>query len=594
MNFLNPWGLLYAGFIGVIIFFYMLKPKHSQIVVSSTYLWDRTLKDIEANRPWQKLRSNILMILQIVIASLFVLSIMRPYVQASSTHGDIVVVVDSSGSMQAEDVSPTRFERAKEDISKLIDGMLPGQRMAIVSMGSSGQIITEATEDRAILQKLIRDMEPENGGGGEDEALSIASAISSSLEDAQIIIYSDTQFNIDGDNYHSIVINGDGENIAVLSLTYSMQDGQIVALSKIKSFGYDGVAKVECLADGKLADVREVELENGQVLDIYWRDIPSDTGIIEVNIDTDDDLLEDNRAYTVIKKDELYRALLVSEGNIFLEKALEQYPGLEVVRMESSTESLSGYDVYVLDGVELEVMPKDGHIMVLDPNVDTDIFRIHESGEFKPGKIEVLRSSLADELLAFTTLQDIYIAEAKLLSPLNWAETVLKSGDHPLLLAGETDDRKTVIFPFDIQRSDLPLKADFPILIQNILGWMIPGSGSHIEVFYAGEEAIVARKPTADRVDIIMPDGKEYTGGPLKDLGVYKVIQYTDGGEYVYYFATNFPTHTESDLKLRVWGYETDTRVPTENIMTREFWKYILWAVLTLLILEWWVYAYGY
>ena len=73
--------------------------------------------------------------------------------------------------------------------------------------------------------------------GGEDEALSIASAISSSLEDAQIIIYSDTQFNIDGDNYHSIVINGDGENIAVLSLTYSMQDGQIVALSKIKSFG---------------------------------------------------------------------------------------------------------------------------------------------------------------------------------------------------------------------------------------------------------------------------------------------------------------------------------------------------------------------
>jgi len=51
LKFLNPWGFLYGGAIAAIILFYMLKPRHKELVVSSTYLWDQTLKDKEASRP---------------------------------------------------------------------------------------------------------------------------------------------------------------------------------------------------------------------------------------------------------------------------------------------------------------------------------------------------------------------------------------------------------------------------------------------------------------------------------------------------------------------------------------------------------------
>ena len=45
-----------------------------------------------------------------------------------------------------------------------------------------------------------------------------------------------------------------------------MQDGDIVVLSKIKSYGYDGNVKLECLSDGKLIDVKELDIEDGESL----------------------------------------------------------------------------------------------------------------------------------------------------------------------------------------------------------------------------------------------------------------------------------------------------------------------------------------
>ena len=146
-----------------------------------------------------------------------------------------------------------------------------------------------------------------------EEALSIAGAIASNLEDAQVIIYSDTQFEIDRSNYHSIVINRNSKNAALGGLSYSMQDGDIVVLSKIKSYGYDGNVKLECLSDGKLIDVKELDIEDGESLDIYWRDVPDTARTIQVNLDVDDNLTADNSAYIAIEAGREYRAVLVSE-----------------------------------------------------------------------------------------------------------------------------------------------------------------------------------------------------------------------------------------------------------------------------------------
>ena len=80
MSFLAPLMLFFAFTIPVVIVLYLLKLKREIRVVSSTVLWQRFLLDSRANAPFQKLRRNLLLLLQLLIlilAGLAILSIDR-------------------------------------------------------------------------------------------------------------------------------------------------------------------------------------------------------------------------------------------------------------------------------------------------------------------------------------------------------------------------------------------------------------------------------------------------------------------------------------------------------------------------------------
>ncbi len=75
-------------------------------MVSSTMLWQKLLRDREANAPWQKLRRNLLLLLQLLILAALVLALARPFFPISSViSGSTVVLLDGSASMQATDAA---------------------------------------------------------------------------------------------------------------------------------------------------------------------------------------------------------------------------------------------------------------------------------------------------------------------------------------------------------------------------------------------------------------------------------------------------------------------------------------------------------
>ena len=51
---------------------YFLKLRREEETVSSTYLWQEMVRDVAANAPWQRLRFNWLLLLQL----LFLLALM--------------------------------------------------------------------------------------------------------------------------------------------------------------------------------------------------------------------------------------------------------------------------------------------------------------------------------------------------------------------------------------------------------------------------------------------------------------------------------------------------------------------------------------
>src|SRR5690348_15722976 len=135
MAFLTPIALLGALLAIPIVLLYMLRLRRREVVVSSTFLWQQIVRDNEANTPWQRLRRNLLLLLQLIILALLVLALARPFitVPAVST-GQIELLLDASASMNASDMpnGETRFDEAKRQALSIVDTLGQNDTMTII------------------------------------------------------------------------------------------------------------------------------------------------------------------------------------------------------------------------------------------------------------------------------------------------------------------------------------------------------------------------------------------------------------------------------------------------------------------------------
>src|SRR6267143_18047 len=93
MSFLAPAGLWFAAAIPVVIVFYLLKRKRVVRLVSSTLLWQKFLAETQASAPFQRLRHNWLLILQLIMLTLAVFALARPYFTGKVAAGRLQVVI---------------------------------------------------------------------------------------------------------------------------------------------------------------------------------------------------------------------------------------------------------------------------------------------------------------------------------------------------------------------------------------------------------------------------------------------------------------------------------------------------------------------
>src|SRR5579871_4783003 len=131
MSFLAPTALILGALAVPIILMYMLRLRRREVQVSSTMLWQQILRDREANAPWQKLKRNLLLLLQLLILAALVIALARPFIAVPTvTTGRIAILVDASASMNATDVQPSRFEAAKEQANGIVNTLGPQDSVA--------------------------------------------------------------------------------------------------------------------------------------------------------------------------------------------------------------------------------------------------------------------------------------------------------------------------------------------------------------------------------------------------------------------------------------------------------------------------------
>jgi len=131
MTFLNPYALWSAAvFLPLLVVLYFLKLRRTEVTVSSTFLWRRSIQDLHVNSLFQKLRRNILLLLQALFIACAVFAAAAPGCEGGEA-GDrsVVILIDCSASMGATDVSTpdepglTRLDLMKQEAAKLIRGL---------------------------------------------------------------------------------------------------------------------------------------------------------------------------------------------------------------------------------------------------------------------------------------------------------------------------------------------------------------------------------------------------------------------------------------------------------------------------------------
>jgi Ca-activated chloride channel family protein len=164
---------------------------------ASRGLWDRLLP---AYRPGRLIGSVVLLGLA-VLGATFALA--RPRWGGDAEHVerrgvDVVFVLDSSLSMAAADVAPSRLFVAKAMIRRMAEAM-PGDRVALVQTEGEGMMLSPLTLDGAVLDLLLDTVDP---GSLPRPGTELASGLDAALK----------LFGPDRHKHRALVVISDGED----------------------------------------------------------------------------------------------------------------------------------------------------------------------------------------------------------------------------------------------------------------------------------------------------------------------------------------------------------------------------------------------
>ncbi len=179
-------GLVAAIAVPSLVILYFLKLRRIPREVSSTLLWKKSIQDLQANAPFQKLRRNLLLFLQLIILGLILLALAQPRSTASSAGGrKLVILVDRSASMRAVDgdAGRTRLEVAKERAISMVEGLASpslfeeseeADEAMVIAFDRSAEIVSQFTSDKQALLSAINGIEQTDAPSSIEEAYRLA------------------------------------------------------------------------------------------------------------------------------------------------------------------------------------------------------------------------------------------------------------------------------------------------------------------------------------------------------------------------------------------------------------------------------------
>lgn len=616
MSFLTPGFLALAALAAPIILLYMLRLRRREVTVSSNMLWQRLMQDREANAPWQRLRRNLLLLLQLLILAALVLALARPYIPVPSVaSGSVALLLDASASMNATDMpgGQTRFAAAQERARALAGDLAATEVMTVIAVGPTPQVLTPPTSDRAALRDAINRAQPTDAPADWAAALTLAGASLAGREDSSVVVLSDG--GLPGGlppvpaEVRYVQVGQAADNLALSALAIRALDEQPQLFASVDNHGpQDAEVILSIEVDGQLATAERLSVPAGGTASTTVKGLPPDMRTARAGLThpagggAPDYLAADDVAYAAYAPPAGGRVLLVSEGNLFLEQVLTAMPTVEAFRAAPGALPAGDFDLIIFDGWLPAELP-DTNLLIVDPPGTTPLFTVGETF----GDTRLLRQA-DDPVLTFVDFSDVAIREARRVQTTGWARPLVEAEGGPLLLAGSTGGRRVAILTFDLHASDLPLQIAFPILMANLLEWVSPAQPFEITgAVQPGDPVVIRPQAATTAYAVTLPDGSRQVFPVESDApaftrtsqpGIYTVALLSDGSTTAAgSFAVNLFAPGESDIAPRGTITVGQTAVTGagqgDELGQREFWPWLALAALVVLLVEWWVYHRG-
>jgi hypothetical protein len=558
MTLLAPLALLGLVTLPVIVAFYMLRLRREERTVSSTFLWQHLVRDVEANAPWQRLRRSLLLLVQLLLAALLVAMLARPaWERPAGLARDLVVVIDASASMGARDVSPDRLTVAKRMAIDALRELPAGGRVSVIAAAESARVVVNEAIDAERAARAIESIPLSTAASDLTDALRLADALAARARGAEVLIVTDDaghpapDVRIDGPVRVETVGRGhDNQAIVALAVRADASGLQRRLFVSVANHS-DAIVtrRLRILADGTPVTARDLALDSVSKTDVVIDELPAGAAIIEARLTPPDggdgaagsepgpadQLAIDDVAWAVLPDARPRRVLLVGPGNVFLQNALALLPQVELYgATPEEWPAVTGkdrFDLFVLDGTLPRDLP-DGPILAIAPPRTSELGAV-------TGTIEgpVIGEPAADEpLLRDVDLSRLHVARAQRMETPGWARTVLATGGgSPLLYSGVRDGLPTAVIAFDLRQSDLPLQVAWPILLANLSGELLGTDPAGLDPVAPASPVELPLRPGVTALRVTLPDGtvREVTRGAsgassvafveTRQLGVYRV-----------------------------------------------------------------------
>ncbi|HVA25999.1 MAG TPA: VWA domain-containing protein [Chloroflexota bacterium] len=612
-SFVAPIGLAFGALIPVLIVFYLLKVRRHDQEVSSTYLWEQLHRDLVAHEPWQRLKTSLLLLLQVLLMALLTFGLARPFFTANAQASDnVVLLLDASASMQATDVKPNRFEAARAAAKDIVGRLSDDATGTIVRVKDHPEILVQGAT-KGQLTDTLDHVSVSSGTTNMREALQLALSLNKGKTRSQIFVISDgafpdiTDLQAGDADIHFLPVGSSGDNQGITALTArpdpSDPQRQHIFV-RVENFSQTAGSNLLSLyADGKLVDSADLQMPGRGKAEHVFDSLPVGSKVIEARLRDTDQFAADNSAWLVLNQAGASKVLLVTQNNLFLEKAVNLLPNVEVFKTDPRRYAgidPSQYSVFVFDGFLPPTLPNGGMLLINPPPADW----LNIASDTIP-RPKVTSFEDSDPLLSYVPFGDILLSKTKDLEAPDWARVLAQSGDHPLLLAGNNAGRKMVILPFDLHWSNFGLLSGFPIFMSNVVSYLQPSDPSQIKAPTPGDSVLIQPVPQADEIDVRKPDGSSRgfkpAGKPVgysdtDATGLYQVTQKSHGKVVQeQLFAINLTDPAESDIaphsSLNIGGSilrqnDTIEWTPAKH----ELWPWVLLAAVGLLTFEWYWY----